>query len=201
MKLRVLVVIVSIIFVTGCGGPARVKVPKIKASQASAEAMKTYDSDGDGFLDAKELDACPAIREAMRSTDTDGDGKISGDEITNRLKAMMDSKAGSLPASCMVTLDGRPIDNAEIRFDPEPFLGGAVSAARGATDYMGICDVISESLNSGAQIGFYKVRISLMKDGTEQIPAKYNTETILGAEVSLESKGLQNGRFQFQLRK
>jgi len=36
----------------------------------------------------------------------------------------------------------------------------------------------------GLYLGFYRVRVSKNKGGKELIPAKYNTETELGAEIA-----------------
>jgi hypothetical protein len=44
---------------------------------------------------------------------------------------------------------------------------------------------------SGAHFGLYKVRISKIVNGKESIPSRYNSETILGQEISYDDPALK----------
>ena len=46
--------------------------------------------------------------------------------------------------------------------------------------------------------GFYRVRISKVVDGKETVPAKYNTETILGHEEADDIPGVRFIEFKLQ---
>jgi hypothetical protein len=48
----------------------------------------------------------------------------------------------------------------------------------------------------GVAPGLYRVEIT--KDG-EDIPAKYNTDTVFGQEVAMDAKGIQEG-IRFELK-
>ncbi len=169
----------------GCGNsvPPRVLPDRPDASAAS-KAMELYDTNHDGFLDAKELDQVPGLKAAIERVDTDHDGKISEQEIADRIKSWADSQAGRIPVSCRVTHNGKPLAGAKVVFVPEMFLGGTLQSGSGTTSEAGFanisCPYSADSSVQGLSPGFYRVEIS--KDG-ERIPAKYNTETTLGAEA------------------
>jgi hypothetical protein len=86
-----------------------------------------------------------------------------------------------------VTLDGRPLEEAEVKLDPEPFLGDAVKPASGVTRSDGAILKIDPALLPeedrylrGVQPGLYKVRIT---HPSQKIPPRYNTATTLGQEI------------------
>ena len=49
--------------------------------------MELYDTNHDGFLDAKELEKVPGLKAAIKQVDTNHDGKISEQEIAERIKS------------------------------------------------------------------------------------------------------------------
>jgi hypothetical protein len=146
--------------------------------------MKMYDTSGDGFLDADELAKAPGLKSALERIDTTRRGKISQDEIAARIKLWADSQIGRAPALCHVTHNGKPLKQAKVVFVPEKFLGGNLPTGSGTTADSGGASISAPYPGDpgvrGLPPGFYRVEIT--KDG-ENIPAKYNTETTLGAEV------------------
>ena len=55
-------------------------------ASAPSKAMEMYDTNKDGFLDAKELEQVPGLKAALKQVDTDHDGKVSQQEIASRIK-------------------------------------------------------------------------------------------------------------------
>lgn len=169
----------------GCGGLSTVKPPDVNADEAAAAAIEAYDDDGDGLLSEAELKDLPAL--TLESADKDSDGQVSADEIAGRIRVWSEGETGLMSFYCNVTLDGRPLDGAEVKLDPEPFLGDAVKPASGITRSDGaILKVDPELLPAdqrtlrGVQPGLYKVRIT---HPSVTIPARYNTATTLGQEI------------------
>src|SRR4051794_9944277 len=73
----------------GCGGSSVPAPPSISADDVAAKAIKQYDKNGDGVLDAAELEECPAIKGALKVIDTNKDGKVSAAELEARLAKMV----------------------------------------------------------------------------------------------------------------
>lgn len=167
---------------SGCGssGPPRI-VPDLPDASAADKAMELYDTNRDGFLDAKELEKAPGLKAALKQKD----GKISKEEIAERIKGWADSHFGRVRVPCRVTHNGIPLGGAKVTFVPETFLGGTLQPGSGTTSVTGDVNVScasgADSPVPGLSLGFYRVEIT--KAG-ENIPAKYNTETTLGAEVT-----------------
>ncbi len=192
----------------GCsGGPAAVALPDFDPAGAADKAMETYDTNGDGFIAGDELDQAPGLKAAIKTLDTDGDGKISASEIEQRINTWLQMSIGMMTFSCRVTMNGRPLEGATVQFDPEEFLGGAIQPAVGTTALGGVATpkVPKEKRPTpdtppGVQAGIYKVRISKKVNGKELVPAKYNTQTILGQEVSKDDWAITNKRVQFNLK-
>ena len=88
----------------------------------------------------------------------------------------------------------QPIAGAEVKFVPESFLGPGLKTGTGTTDKNGDAMISQPSRGGddpaiGMCPGFYRVEIT---KGNE-IPAKYNTATILGEEVAGDAVGLSTG--------
>jgi hypothetical protein len=180
-------------------GPKPIPQPSINASRAGSQAMEMYDKDGDGKVAGAELDAAPALKAAIKNLDTDGDGGVSAAEVTARVNAWKEMKTALASAPCKVTLDGEPLGGATVTFDPESFLGDEIKHAIGTTNPYGQTSpsVPAEERPDpkspgGTYFGLYKVRISKMVGGKETIPARYNTQTILGQEISYDDPGVKS---------
>ena len=170
----------------GCGNyvPPRV-VPDAPDPSAPSKALELYDTNHDGFLDAKELEKVPGLKAALKQVDTNNDGKISEQEIADRIKAWAELRGGRVRVTCRVTHNGAPLVGAKVAFVPEKFLGGTLQPGSGTTDAAGFAIIsapyAADPAIQGVSPAFYRVEIT--KDD-EKIPAKYNTETTLGAEAS-----------------
>jgi hypothetical protein len=192
----------------GCSsGPSRVTAPSISASGAASEAMTAYDKDGDGFIAAAELDAAPSLKSAMATLDADKDGKVSEAEIQQRIEAWQTTGLGLMSITCRVTMDGKGVDDATVTFEPDTFLGGNLIQGEGLTGGGGLSTVSilkkdrpSPDYPPGLQFGFYKVKISKQKNGVETIPAKYNSETILGQQVSNDDPAILSQAIKFEMK-
>jgi len=191
----------------GCSsGPGRVQAPSISASGAASEAMELYDKDSDGFIAAAELDAVPGLKAAMETVDADKDGKLSESEISQRIAAWQDTGIGVMLVTAKFSIDGRPLTNGVVTFEPESFLGENIQAGIGEIDSNGI-GIISipkdkrpaKDTPPGAQLGFYRVKVSKMANGQETIPAKYNAETTLGQQVSPDDPAIAGQKVRFEL--
>lgn len=201
--------VLSMLLATALGcdrGPAPVRPPRIDAKRASLEAMKRYDSDGDGFLSGSELDQASGVKAAMATVDTDQDGKVTAAEIEARIKSWQESRAGISSILCYVTLDGESLMDATVTFEPEPFLGSEIQTAVGITNSAGaVAPAIplerrpTPDTPEGLQLGFYKIRISKLKNGKELLPGRYNTETILGQQVANDDSAIARHRVDIAL--
>lgn len=188
---------VTLLISAGCGifgGPSRVEAPGISASGAGSGAMDKYDTDGDGVVKGEELDKAPSLKAALAKLDTDNDGGVSAGEVADRVKRWQESKVGLMSLNCTVTMNGRPLGGVTVNYVPEEFLGSEVKPATGTTDDYGVAILsIQDSELSGVACGLYRVELSKKEGGTETIPPKFNTETVLGQEVALDAEGIQEG--------
>jgi hypothetical protein len=192
----------------GCSsGPSRVKPPSIDADGAASDAMELYDKDGDGSLAGAELDAAVGVKAAMATVDTNKDGKVSEDEIASRIRAWQATTYGIMPLGVTFTMDGQPLAEATITFEPEPFLGEDIKAGVGETTLGGsvlpsvpVEERASKDTPDGLALGLYRIRVSKMVDGKETIPAKYNTETTLGQEVAMDDPAVASQRVRYDLK-
>lgn len=180
--------------------PSRIYPPSINASVAGAKAIEMYDTDNDGKLSGAELDKCPGLKAALSKVDPGGKG-VTAEAIANRIKAWQNTRLGRLSLTCIVTRNGKGFEGAEVKFIAEPFLGlnDPKWIATGKTDQNGMV-ALSVPTNGkredppGVPPGFYRVEIT--KPGLD-VPAKYNTATILGQEVASDAQGIQ---FQADIR-
>lgn len=185
---RLTVILLAVICTSGCNrGPSRIVPPEINPKAAAAEAISLYDANKDGALNAGELAKCPGISAELKAYDTDGNGAVSQEEITARITDLRKHGVGLTRLNCNVMVNGRGIEHATVRFEPEPYLGQEIQAAEGVTNARGVAQLAipAEKLPSDQQglkavhYGTYKVRIT---HPTVKLPPKYNTETTLGYE-------------------
>jgi hypothetical protein len=189
----------------GCSsGPSRVQPPSIDADDAASQAMELYDKDSDGAINAAELEAAPGLKAAMATIDTNKDGSAQEEEIAARIESWAATGIGVVAITCTVTMDGKPLTDAKVVFEPEPYLGDALQVAEGVTSPLGSTTVSIPKANRptpdtppGAQLGIYRVRIT--KEGGSPIPAKYNTETTLGQQVAPDDPSVMGQKMRFNL--
>ena len=188
-------------------GPSRVEPPGIDPASAGSLAIEEYDSDSDGKIAGEELDNAPALRAALPRLDADGDGAVSADEVAARVHAWKEMRTGLASVRCHVTLDGQPLAGALVVFEPESFLGEEIKPASGTSNQFGDAapsvaraDLPDPTLPGGAHFGLYKVRITKPANGRETLPARYNSATTLGQEVSYDDPGIENNNLTFALK-
>jgi hypothetical protein len=145
-------------------------------------AMELFDSNGDGLLSGDELAKSPGLLAGLDVIDTDDDQNVSAAEIIARFELYEQRKLGLRGREFRVTYKGRPLADAAVRLVPEPFLEGIIEPATGITRPDGIVNPNAgvDGL-PGLRPGYYRIEVTSDK---VNLPAKYNTETILGAEVS-----------------
>jgi hypothetical protein len=132
---------------------------------------------------------------------------VSEDEIEARINVWKGTRIGILPISLTVTLNGQPLEDATVTFEPEAFLGDDIQHAICETDeFGGGGPSVPKELRpdpqntpSGIQLGLYQVSISKIVNGKEIVPRKYNEETILGQEVAPDVSELATLRLNYAL--
>jgi len=183
----------------GCSCSRAPDAPDLSPGAAGKKAVAEYDTNADDQLDEDELEACPSLLWAFDRIDTDQDGFLTAAEITHRIESWQDSGTIMMGGSVQVTLDGKPLPDATVTFEPEEFLGSGLKTCRGTTDAAGSTILTgSHEEIPGIYLGFYRVRISKLVDGKETLPAKFNTETELGREVADDVPGV--GVISFDLK-
>lgn len=205
-RLPIALCLFALCLAVGCSGGSSLEVPGYDPGGAASRAMKIYDKDGDGFVAGEELENAPGLKAAIKNLDSDDDGKVSQQEIADRVAAWAKMGLGVTMVKCLVTLDGAPLEGATIRFVPEEFMAGVIQEAVDVTTPVGSASprIPKENRPSpdtppGTQLGLYLVKISKEEGGKETIPAKYNTETILGQEVSNDDWAMLNNQVKFTL--
>ena len=119
---------------------------------------------------------------------------IDAGEVTALVEAWQESKLGRTSLMCRVVKGGQPLEGATVTFVPEKFLGANIQPASGVTNASGTAMLsieLSEPTDPpGVAPGLYRVEIT--KEGAN-IPAKYNSQTIYGQEVSLSAANIMEG--------
>jgi hypothetical protein len=185
----------------GCGQRDGLIPPTYSPDECAKEALAEYDTNHDGYLDAKELERCPALKDRLDWIDQNGDHRLSALEIAGRIQGYADSHVALKTILCSVQLDGKPLKGATITFVPEKFMGPNLQPASGVSDERGAVSLSLQGKKfAGVQPGLYRVEVS-KKDakGQETVPSRYNKETILGAEVNprkLHEEGDPTARFR-----
>jgi len=181
---RLLPVGLALCLLPGCGGDT-LTAPVFAPEETAQRAMAEYDTNHDGYLDAKELERCPALKHSLESMDQNNDKRLSADEIAGRIKVYQESEVALKHVGCSVLLDNKPLEGATVTYVPEKFMGSSIKPASGVSDARGYVTLLVEGEKlPGVQPGLYRVQVSKKNaSGQETIPARYNQDTILGAEV------------------
>jgi hypothetical protein len=164
-------------------------MPPLDPAAIAKEAVSRYDANGDGKLDAKELKASPALCALLRTLKDHDAGhadSLTAEDIAARVNAW---KQGGVLFSnrTKVTLDGKPLADAVVTLEPEPYLGAAYHSSTGTTHAGGYAYIASAAEgHPGVYAGLYTVRISKKVQGKETIPARYNEKSTLGREVAAD---------------
>ena len=190
------VILIGGIYMAGCrrGAAPRVEPPKLDPAAAAAAAMAEYDTNKDGKLSPEEMRRCPALWASREHLDPNNQG-LTREMLERHMRKWVDSAAGSITQLVRVTRRGQPLEGATVTFEPEKFLGPSYESGSGTTDKDGVAGNITtpsaKAVNApGLPPGFYKIKIT--KPG-DNIPARYNEKTELGAEVSYQAMGVSAG--------
>lgn len=170
----------------GCSGkPGRLAFPDIP-SNAGENAVSEYDANGNDAIDGEELDEVPALKATLQRVDKNGDGKVAAEEIQQRIESWEASKTALMRFVVTVQRNGQPLEGATVTFIPESFLGNSLKTAKGVTRGSGSAavEISRDPDESGIQLGYYRIEVTKPDaSGKESIPARFNTETELGAEI------------------
>jgi hypothetical protein len=190
--------IFSVVLYLGCDRQKpRVEQPPYSPSGEASKAMELYDTNKDGKIAGAELDKAPGLKAALKVFGTDKDKGVTKDHIVTRVNRWKESRIGRTTLSCQVFRNGQPLAGATVKFVPEKYEEEALTeTATGQTNSLGMAMIAlppetgPDAPPPGMHLGIYRVEIT--KSG-ENIPAKYNTATELGQEVSLDNEELQRG--------
>ena len=175
--------VIGLLVLAGCSrGPSRTAAPDWDPSGFADAILEKLDADGNGSVEIAELAAAPGLAAGQKYIDSNGDGALSRDELIARFERYVQMRIGLKDKRFRLTHNGKPLAGAEVKFVPEFFLEGLVEPATGTTDNMGAVQpgVAGETM-ALMRVGYYRVEVtSPQKD----LPAKFNTETTLGVEVS-----------------
>jgi len=180
----------------GCGGPSSIKTPRIDAAAAARQAMELYDKNGDGILTSDEIDADPCLKQAADRLQAGG--QLTADDLEKRFRSYYEKSFVMTGVSCQVTLNNRPLSDASVVFEPAAFLGDPVERAIATTDARGVARPVQPG-QPGLYLGAYRVQISKIVDGKESIPARFNEQSVLGAEVAQDGREITT-EFKFELK-
>jgi hypothetical protein len=166
----------------GCSGkPGRVTIPDWDPSGFSSVILAELDKNGDSAIDASELTETPGLASGAKFIDKNSDRKRSHEELEARFTMYRDRRLGLTSKEFRVTYNGRPLVGAEVRF-PEFFLTDVIEPATGTTIVQGIVQpsIPGQEL-ALLRVGYYRVEVT---SPNVKLPAKFNTATTLGVEVS-----------------
>jgi hypothetical protein len=192
-----LLVCLGLVALAGCSDepkpPPRFQV---NPQQAAQDAVKLYDKNGDGTLDAKELRASPPLLDLLQNLKAklpDHADSLTAADISARMEEWLKAPATLISSTAMVYLDGKPLDGATVIFEPETYLGSSYHSHQGQTNAVGIAQLDPDlpEYPGSIYVGLYRVRISKKVNGKETLPARYNAETELGREVAM---GIRDSR-------
>jgi len=187
--LRALLGVAAAVVLGGCSGlPDPPDKADLDPAKAGRLAIEEFDANKDGKIDSDEIKKSPGLMESLETMDDDGDGSLTAGEISQRVREWLDGGTNVFTESSTVYLDGEPLEGATITYDPEDFLEPGLQPTSGVTDATGSAFPQGQDAKyPGLYPGVYSVRISKVVDGRETIPARYNTETILGKEIGFDA--------------
>jgi len=151
----------SCLAIIGCGGTATVPTANYSPENVASEAMKMYDANKDGKLDASELKKCPGLAESLAEIDTNNDKCIDASEIAARITSYTTSGTKFRDAPTRIVRRGNPVAGVNVTFQPEKFMLGSIKPASGVSTESGEVPLQTEGVSfPGAQIGFYQITVS-----------------------------------------
>jgi hypothetical protein len=190
------VAVLGLVFFTGCSPKPKSYAPQVDPEAAGKAALEQYDANHDGKISGAELDKATSIKSNLEKIDIDHDGAVTAQEIAERIRFWQtDKNYGSrTPLRCTVFHNQQPLAGALVKLVPEKFLGAGLETVQGKTGEDGkvILSIPPKDPQDVAGVGpgFYRVEIT--KPG-ENIPAQYNTQTVLGLDTTMDNPALYMG--------
>jgi hypothetical protein len=158
----------------------------VDADAAAQAAIEQLDKNGDGQLDDAELQGAPGLAAVKDRYDADRSLSLSLVEIADGIRRWSEGQVGAAAVAYAVQLDGRALPGAQVKAIPEPFLGDAIKPAAGSDGYLAVAPEHRPANAPKLPLilpGLYRIEIT---HPSAVIPARYNTQTTLGLEVSAE---------------
>lgn len=180
----------TVVLIAGCiSRKESFKAAPLNPAKSAARAMELYDANQDGALSGQELEKCPALRRSLALWDANGDRKIDQQEIQDRLTQYVERGPAYMGYTCKVLWNGQPLEGAEVKFVPEPFMERGATLAIGTTNENGMADMIVDpsqttdelSMGFGIRPGLYRIEV---RHPSVSIPARYNDQTQEGVDAS-----------------
>ena len=184
-----------LLLLTGCSSrPGAIRPANVNAGAAANKAIELYDKNGDGQLAKEEWSSSPALSAVASTYDKNGDGILLKDEIAGGIDAWKQSGVGARVVPFTVQWNGRRLVGAKVLLVPAPFLDDVLKSATGdaGPGGAGQLDLAPEDRPPNSpdiplmQPGLYHVEIT---HPSTKIPAKYNTATTLGIEITSGNPG------------
>jgi hypothetical protein len=180
------------------------RLPYIEnVSETASTALELYDTNHDGTIKGIELEQSPGLKASLGVLDTDIERGITAKCLEKRFQEWDESRVGRTKIICTITKNHEPLPGAIVKFVPEPFFTKEFKRQYshpligvGETNGAGIASISWPTTPGpggdppGIGPGMYRVEIT--KDG-ETIPAKYNTATEIGQEISVDNAELPKG--------
>ena len=181
----------------GCTRREMLVVPKLDPATVAKGALGELDKDKNGAISVAEANASPGMKAAFPRFDADGNKSVTESEIADRIARLIANGGGLMSVSCRVAYGGGSLAGGTVRFVPEAFLGDAIVIAEGILDADGCASPISPSPSGleGMQFGVYRVEVT---HPTLTLPAKYNTATTLGCDISPLDRGGDSVLFELK---
>jgi hypothetical protein len=194
MKLRWQIPMVLLV-AAGCSGrPGAVRPADVNAASAARRAIELFDKNGDGQLAKDEWANSPALSAVAATYDKDRNHTLTADEISAGINEWKQAGVGARVVPFTVQWNGQRLSGAKVRLVPAPFLDDVLKPATGdaGPGGAGQLSLSAEDRPRNAptiplmQPGLYQVEIT---HPTTKIPAKYNSATTLGIEITSGNPG------------
>lgn len=164
-----------------CSRRAAPSAPKMDPSALSARALELYDTDKNGKIDGKELDATPALAFSLRELDANRDKGLDADEIRTRLEAWNASGVTLMSPNFSCKVAGKTVKEGTLKLTPDPFMGSAFPSAQG--EFLnGACQPAAPNPGNyqAIPLGFYSVEVSSPQGNIP--PGKLGVEVFEGSQ-------------------
>jgi hypothetical protein len=188
--------ILVLISFCGCSKRPKSYAPEVDPVKAGYAALEQYDDNTDGVISGPELDKAASLKSNLQKIDLDNNKAVSSDEIADRIRYWQGTNIirTRTPIHCTVYHNKKFLADAEIKLVPEKFLGDKMKIVNGKTNANGLATLVVENSAPddppGVGPGYYRVEIS---KADEEIPAKYNTNTILGLDTTVDNPIIYKG--------